>query len=46
MLQAGSSPDEVIVFFFNLPNPSSHTLVLGLTQPPIDRSTRKCFWGV
>jgi hypothetical protein len=31
-MAAGSSPDEVI-FFFNLPNPSSRTMALGSTQP-------------
>jgi hypothetical protein len=42
-----SSPDEVIeLFFFNLPNPSSRTMILGLTQPLTEISTRKCFWGV
>jgi hypothetical protein len=35
---AGSNPDEVD--FFNLPNPSSRTMVLGLTQPLIEMSTR------
>jgi hypothetical protein len=34
MLQvAGSSPDEVDFFFFNLSNPSSHTTALESTQP-------------
>jgi hypothetical protein len=32
------SPDEVD--FFNLPNPSSHTLALGSTQPLTEMSTR------
>jgi hypothetical protein len=36
---AGSIPDEVIGFF-NLPNPSSHTVVLELTQPLTEVSTR------
>jgi hypothetical protein len=35
---AGSSPDEVD--FFNLPNPSSRTMVLGSTQPLTEMSTR------
>jgi hypothetical protein len=42
MLQAGRSsvrdPDEVN--FFNLPNLSSHTMALGLTQPLTEMSTR------
>jgi hypothetical protein len=29
--------------FFNLPNPSSCTMALGLTQPLTEMSTRKCF---
>jgi hypothetical protein len=35
MLQAGTSPVRVPdeVDFFNLPNPSSRTMALGLTQP-------------
>jgi hypothetical protein len=38
----GSNPDEVIGFFvFNLPNPSSRTMALGLTQPLTEMSTRK-----
>jgi hypothetical protein len=36
---AGSIPDEVIGFF-NLPNPSSHTMAVGLTQPLTEMSTR------
>jgi hypothetical protein len=35
----GSSRDEVD-FFFNLPNPSSHTMALGLTQSLTEMSTR------
>jgi hypothetical protein len=42
MLQAGRSlvrvPDKVD--FFNVPNPSSHTMALGSTQPLTDVSTR------
>jgi hypothetical protein len=34
----GLSPNEVE--FFNLPNPSSHTMALGFTQPLIEMSTR------
>jgi hypothetical protein len=42
MLQAGRSPVRVPdeVDFFNLPNPSSHTMALGLTQPLTEMSTR------
>jgi hypothetical protein len=36
---AGSNPDEVIVLFY-LPNPSSRTMALGLTQPLTEISTR------
>jgi hypothetical protein len=35
----GLIPDDVIGFF-NLPNPSSHTVALGSTQPLIKLSTR------
>jgi hypothetical protein len=34
----GSNPDEVD--FFNLPNPTSHTMALGSTQPLTEMSTR------
>jgi hypothetical protein len=34
----GSSPGEVD--FFNFPNPSSHTMALGSTQPLTETSTR------
>jgi hypothetical protein len=38
------------VIFSNLPNPSSHTMPCGFTQPLKEMSTRnrkeKCFWGV
>jgi hypothetical protein len=38
---AGSNPDEVTGFYFyNLPNPSSRTMALGLTQPLTDMSIR------
>jgi hypothetical protein len=42
MLQAGRSPVQVPdeVNFFNLPNPSSGTMVLGSTQPLTKLSTR------
>jgi hypothetical protein len=42
MLQAGRSPVRVLdeVDFFNLPNPSSHTMVLRSTQPLTEMSTR------
>jgi hypothetical protein len=36
---AGSIPDEIIGFF-NLRNPSSCTVALGLTQPLTEMSTR------
>jgi hypothetical protein len=43
MLQAGTSPVRVLyeVDFFNLPNPSSRTTVLGSTQPLTEMSARK-----
>jgi hypothetical protein len=37
---AGSIPDEIIAFFFSLPNPSSRTTVLGSTQPLTEMSIR------
>jgi hypothetical protein len=42
MLQAGRSPIRVPdeVDSFNLPNPSSRTMVLGSTQPLTETSTR------
>jgi hypothetical protein len=42
MLQAGRSPVRVPdeVDFFNLPNPSSHTMALLSTQPLREMSTR------
>jgi hypothetical protein len=42
MLQAGRSPVRVPdeVDFFNLPNPSSHTVALGSTQPLTEISIR------
>jgi hypothetical protein len=42
MLQAGMSPVRILdkVNFFNLPNPSSHTMALGSTQPLTEISTR------
>jgi hypothetical protein len=42
MLQAGKLPvrDPDEVDFFNLPNPSSHTMVLGSNQPLTEMSTR------
>jgi hypothetical protein len=43
---AGSSSDEVIDFFFNLPNPSSRTVSPGLTPSLTEISTRTCLWGV
>jgi hypothetical protein len=42
MLQAGRSPVRIPdeVDFLNLPNPSSRTMALGLTQPLTEMSTR------
>jgi hypothetical protein len=42
MLQAGGSLVQVPgdVDFFNLPNPSSHTMALGSAQPLTEMSTR------
>jgi hypothetical protein len=42
MLQAGRLPVRATdqVDFFNLPNPSNHTMALGLTQPLAEMSTR------
>jgi hypothetical protein len=37
---AGSTPDEVIFFFFNLPNPSGRTRPWGFTQPLTEMNTR------
>jgi hypothetical protein len=37
---AGSSPDEMDFFFFNLPNNFSRTVALGSTQPLIEMNTR------
>jgi hypothetical protein len=37
---AGSSSEEVIDFFFNLRNPSSRTMALGLSEPLLEMSTR------
>jgi hypothetical protein len=41
MLQAGRSPVRVPfeVDFFNLPNPSSHTMAVGSTEPLTEMST-------
>jgi hypothetical protein len=48
MLQAGRSRDRISdeVDFFNLPNPSSRTMALGLTQPLTEMSTRNIPGGV
>jgi hypothetical protein len=44
---AGLSPNVVNdLFFFNLPNPSSRTMALVLTQPLRELNTRKYIWGV
>jgi hypothetical protein len=37
------SPDEVIEFFFNLPNPSRHAVALWLIEPLTEMCIRKCF---
>jgi hypothetical protein len=42
---AGSIPDEIIGFF-NLPNPSNRTMLLGSTQPLTEMSTGNLSWGV
>jgi hypothetical protein len=39
----GSIPDVVLDFFFDLPDPSSRTMVLGFTQPLTETGVRKCF---
>jgi hypothetical protein len=50
MLQAGRSLVRVqmrsLHFFLNLPNPSSRTVALGLTQFLTEISIRECFFGV
>jgi hypothetical protein len=43
-MAAGSNPDEVIGFF-SLPNLSSRTVVLRLTQPLTEMSTRNLSEG-
>jgi hypothetical protein len=40
MKVAGSIVDVIGFFFFNLPNPSSHTMTLGPTRPLSEMSTR------
>jgi hypothetical protein len=44
MLQAGRSrvrfPTRSLIFFFNLPNPSSRTMAVGTTQSLTEMSTR------
>jgi hypothetical protein len=48
MLQAGRSPVRVPdeVDFFNLPNPSSHIMALGSTEPLTKMTTRNLPGGV
>ena len=41
---AGSNPDGVIGIFHR-PNPSGHTMALGLSQPLTEMSTRNTSWG-
>jgi hypothetical protein len=43
---ADSIPDEITGFFFNWTNPSSRTMVLGLTQPLTEMSTRNLPGGI
>jgi hypothetical protein len=43
---AGSIPDEVIGFLSNLPNPVTHAMTLGSTQPLAEMSTRNLPMGV
>jgi hypothetical protein len=46
MLQAGRSWDRVPMRgFFNLPNPSSRTMALGLTQPLTEMGTTNLLGG-
>jgi hypothetical protein len=49
MLQAGRLQDWISMrsldFFFNLSNPSSHTLALGSTQPLTEMCTRNILGG-
>jgi hypothetical protein len=40
---SGSFPDKVMDFFFNLPNPSSRTMILGSTQPLTEIIARNNF---
>jgi hypothetical protein len=41
-----SIPDELIIYFFNLPNPSNCTMVLGSTQLLTEISTRSFPGGI
>jgi hypothetical protein len=43
---AGSIPDEVIGFLFNLSNPFSRDMGLRLTQPLTEMSTRNLTGGI
>jgi hypothetical protein len=47
MLQAGRSRDRIPdeVDFFKLPNPSSHTMALGSTQPLNTNEYQESSWG-
>jgi hypothetical protein len=43
MLQAGKVADSIsdeVIGLYNLPNPSSRTVALGVTRPLKERSTR------
>jgi hypothetical protein len=37
---------ELYIYFFNLPNPPSRVMALGLTQRLIEMATRRSFWRV
>jgi hypothetical protein len=47
MLQAGRLPVQVPdeMDFFNLPNPSNRTMVLGSAEPLTEMSARNLPWG-
>jgi hypothetical protein len=49
MLQAERSLNQIamrLLKFFNLPNPSSSTMALGLTQPLTEMGTRNILGGI
>jgi hypothetical protein len=43
---AGSIPDEGVIGFFLLYNPSDRTMAMGSTQPLTEMSTKCISWGV